>query len=84
MITLRIRRKSEIIPKLESSQNLETLEKDFGEFWKKINATGNFENAIKELNSKHNASSKKSLNYPKRLKSIAVREWRYLKMLLKS
>ena len=45
--------------------HLENFEKDFNKFWSFIGAKGNKQEALKELNKKHNTSKKYKLDYIK-------------------
>lgn len=63
--------------------NLETIKEDFRKFWKEINAIGDIESALQELNITYNSTKRRKLNYRYRLKLILIREFRHLLMCLK-
>ncbi len=64
--------------------NLESIEDDFKEFWKRIGAIGNLENALNEFKVPHNPSSKRRILFFPRLKLSITRELRHIAMTLKS
>lgn len=64
--------------------SLENIDVDFREFWIKIGAEGNLDNALKEFSIKHNPSTKRSLDILYRTKLFALRTWRHLAMSIKS
>jgi len=64
--------------------NLEKIEDDFKEFWKKIDAKGNLNNALQEFNVPHNPSSKRKLYLHSRLRLFIIREFRHIAMSLRS
>ncbi|MBX2845064.1 MAG: hypothetical protein KTR13_02535 [Saprospiraceae bacterium] len=59
--------------------HLETIRTDFPIFWSSIQAEGSLEKALEAFQQSHNASSKRKLEFPRRLKLMVKREWQHLK-----
>lgn len=63
--------------------HLESIEKDFLDFWERIDAIGNKEDALTQLKQRHNNSTKRKLNLGYRLKLLAANEWQHIKLCFK-
>lgn len=66
------------------TMTLENINSDFRVFWDKIEAEGDWERAIEEFNVKHNVSRKRTINLRYRIKLFAIREWRNIRISMKS
>ncbi|MEN8249409.1 MAG: hypothetical protein ABFS32_10795 [Bacteroidota bacterium] len=66
------------------SIDLENIDVDFTEFWKRIDARGKLEDALEEFKKRHNATTKRKLKLRKRFKLAAKREWRHIVMSMMS
>lgn len=64
--------------------DIENIEHDFTELWRKISAQGNLDAALEEFKTTHNASVKRKLDLVYRIKLIVLREWKHLRMYLQS
>lgn len=64
--------------------DLESIEPDFKRMWAMIGAKGNLEEALMEFKTSHNASQKRKLSFGNRIKLYLIREWRHIKMSIRS
>ncbi len=64
------------------TMHLENIEEDFRNFWNEIGAKGDFNAAIAEFQSSHNASRKRDLHIRYRLRLAFLREWKHLRMAM--
>lgn len=61
--------------------HLETLQDDFPKFWEKIDATGDLEKALEDLQTKHNSSKKKKTHLGYGLKLFMLKQWEICKKI---
>lgn len=64
--------------------NLENIDEDFKEFWERIGANGNLENALNEFRVPYNQSSIRKIQLLSRMRKFAIREFRNIAMCIKS